>query len=352
MTDTEAVTSVPRDVVDSGVLSGLATVLLYDLGRGGATASIVDVDGMVVLGSVDSPVAGGDVFDRVVLDHIVDRGILERPVAGSDDTDVIVFCRRVKESLSSATVARTPGGGTTLITRDEFEAAVRPLIDRSLDTAASLVGDRHLDAVILVGGGSPIPILSVAAAERFGVPVLTALDPRATRVQVPAPAPEAAPPREEIETSSTDRTVAFAAAPDALAEPDREPDREPQASAPADAVDVGGEQVPDPKRSRVPVALVIAFSGAIMAGAAAWAFTSMPEPMDPATVSTPSQAPTSSVAPVGSRGVPSPVTTTVDPFADETEGDTGGGGFDGGGFDGGGDFGGGDFGGGGDAGGF
>lgn len=322
MTATDAVTSVSPDVVDTGVLSDYSLVLLYDLGRNGATVSLVDVDEMAVIDCSTSSVVGGDVFDHIVLDHIVDKGILERPAKGSDDTDVMVFCRRVKESLSSATVARTPGGGATLITRDEFETAVRPLLDGSLDAAASLLdGERDLDAVVLIGGGAVIPVLSIAAAEKFGVPVLTAMDPKKPRESPVAPPPdpvdEPAYPSEDVRREYYDDGPVNPVHVDAVqVDPVR-----------VDVVSVGGDPVPDPRRSRVPVAIVIAVSFAIMAGAAAWTFTSMPAPMDPAPANSSTVVPTATQAPVGSRGIPRPstVTTTVDPFADET--DTGDGSF-------------------------
>lgn len=319
MTATDAVTSVSPDVVDTGVLSDYSLVLLYDLGRHGATVSLVDVDEMAVIDSSTSSVVGGDVFDHIVLDHIVDKGILERPAEGSDDTDVMVFCRRVKESLSSATVARTPGGGATLITRDEFETAVRPLLDGSLDAAASLLdGERELDAVVLIGGGAVIPVLSIAAAEKFGVPVLTAMDSKKPRESSIAPPPD---PVDEPVYFPENQYYDDAPVNPVHVDPIQvDPVR-------VDVVSVGGDPVPDPRRSRVPVAIVIAVSCAIMAGAAAWTFTSMPAPMDPAPANSSTVVPTATQAPVGSRGIPRPstVTTTVDPFADET--DTGDGSF-------------------------
>ena len=100
------------------------------------------------------------------------------------------FARAVKHRLSEDTAAPVridiAGRGTfeTVITRDQLEALMHDWIDRAIDCCRRAVRDAGLpsptegiDAVIMVGGSTRIPLVQQRVGELFGTQPYTALDP-------------------------------------------------------------------------------------------------------------------------------------------------------------------------------
>lgn len=100
------------------------------------------------------------------------------------------FARAVKHRLSEDTTAPVridiAGRGTfeTVITRDQLEALMHDWIDRAIDCCRRAVRDAGLpsptegiDAVIMVGGSTRIPLVQQRVGELFGTQPYTALDP-------------------------------------------------------------------------------------------------------------------------------------------------------------------------------
>ena len=60
------------------------------------------------------------------------------------------------------------------ISRDEYEALIRPLVDRTLDSVSNVLADsgtgpRDLDAILLVGGSTRTPLVSRLLLEHTGL---------------------------------------------------------------------------------------------------------------------------------------------------------------------------------------
>lgn len=103
---------------------------------------------------------------------------------------LLTFAQNVKHRLSdepTAAISIDLGDNRTYdrtITRDEFEALVKPWIDRSIAAcerakraAAKQPGGETIDAIVLVGGSTRVPAVRQAVADFFKLDPYTALDP-------------------------------------------------------------------------------------------------------------------------------------------------------------------------------
>jgi actin-like ATPase involved in cell morphogenesis len=211
-------------------------VAVYDLGGGTFDAAVLQRtdDGFAVLGRPEGiERLGGIDFDEAVVEHV--RRALG-PRAGELDGDDATArtvraqlrqeCTRAKEALSadSDTMIHVPlpsGAVDLRLTRPELEAMIRPPLQETIDALARAVASagltpHDLEAVLLVGGSSRIPLVAEMVSEQLGRPVAVDAHPkhaialgaalwaRATGGDAPAPpagpvdagrAPDEPPPR-------------------------------------------------------------------------------------------------------------------------------------------------------------
>ena len=138
---------------------------------------------------------GGVDFDEVVFEHV--RTGLPAAFSDLDDTDTGVLsavarvrreCTEAKEALSADTDVSIPvllpaGGGSVRLHRSEFESMIRPQVEETVDalrTAVRSAGCRpgELNAVLLVGGSSRIPLVAQLVSEGLARPVAVDTDPK------------------------------------------------------------------------------------------------------------------------------------------------------------------------------
>jgi molecular chaperone DnaK len=200
-----------------------STIAVYDFGGGTFDAAVVHKDGhsFNLLGrpeGVDR--LGGIDFDEIVFEHVV-AGLPEA-FEGLDETDPAVLsavaairreCVEAKEALSSDTEVSIPvltpaAQGSVRLHRSEFEAAIRPQVEETVEalrravTSAGLA-PAQLSAVLLVGGSSRIPLVGQLVSEQLGRPVTVDVDPKnaipmgAVLSLAPPPAPTGAWPPQE-----------------------------------------------------------------------------------------------------------------------------------------------------------
>lgn len=162
--------------------SGRRTVMIYDLGGGTLDVSIVRIEGDVteVLASHGNNHLGGDDFDQKLVDHLAD---LFRQQHGVDlrDQSPGAYARlwwaaeAAKKQLSYEPYTRVreesllqvegrPLHLDTEISRREYEAMIRALLDQTLDSASRALGDAGLvpgalDEILLVGGSTRTPLV-------------------------------------------------------------------------------------------------------------------------------------------------------------------------------------------------
>lgn len=179
---TSAVAVVRRFRARGSLQNGQA-VVVFDMGGHSTHCAVARVvDGSVVpAGEPDGAERlGGDDLDRAVADLLAGRGALST-AAGVSGESLREACRHAREALSehrSVTMRLPAAGGVVAeeLTRDEFEAAAAPVLDRAVEVIESTVARSGLPvsafaAVIAIGGVSVTPALRHRIVARVGIPL-------------------------------------------------------------------------------------------------------------------------------------------------------------------------------------
>lgn len=177
----------------------LQRMLVYDLGGGTFDVSIVQAQqGVVeVLASHGDTQLGGDDFDDLLLKHLADRFQAEHGIDLRANpiprARLLRAAEAAKRHLSyhpfakveEEFIAEKEGQALHLnleISREEYEALIRPLLDRTMDCVQRALDDSHLtasriDRVVLVGGSTRTPIINRLLEERLGQPAHQEVNP-------------------------------------------------------------------------------------------------------------------------------------------------------------------------------
>ncbi|QSQ24617.1 Fe-S protein assembly chaperone HscA [Pyxidicoccus parkwayensis] len=160
------------------------TFAVYDLGGGTFDISILKLeDGVFEVKSTGGDSAlGGDDFDRAIAWHVLQAMGVTEP-SSSLVAEVLAASRKAKEALTDAPeVQLTVGGHTQTVKREDFDAWIQPLVQktgvvcrRALKDAGVTAAD--LDGVVLVGGATRVPAVRRFVAELFGREPLGDIDP-------------------------------------------------------------------------------------------------------------------------------------------------------------------------------
>ncbi|PZS29602.1 MAG: hypothetical protein DLM61_12585, partial [Pseudonocardiales bacterium] len=176
-----------------------STIAVYDLGGGTFDAAVVRKTGATTLRVLGVPqgleALGGADFDDAIMRHVV---AAVPALAGLDPEDPATLaatvalrreCTEAKEALSSDTEVTIPVlapgvQAQVRLVRAEFEDMIRPQVvqtvealRRALRSAEVEPGD--LDAVLLVGGSSRVPLVAQLVSAELGRPVAIDADPKA-----------------------------------------------------------------------------------------------------------------------------------------------------------------------------
>ncbi|MGA9874175.1 MAG: Hsp70 family protein [Rhodococcus sp. (in: high G+C Gram-positive bacteria)] len=172
------VEAVVEYLVASGESAGYSTVALYDLGSSGLNVSVVDLVSRRIIVTQRSAEFSGDLFDRILRDNQLDR--LGKP---SNAPDIELFtrrCRVAKERLSGNDAVCLPDdSGMILLSRDSYETLISDEVDRSIEFARDVMigANVPIEAVVLIGGGSRIPLVRKSVGPSLGLPALTPNEP-------------------------------------------------------------------------------------------------------------------------------------------------------------------------------
>ncbi|MEL7483815.1 MAG: Hsp70 family protein, partial [Planctomycetota bacterium] len=186
------------------------TVAIYDLGGGTFDVSILritpaeregETSFFQVLATAGDTRLGGDDIDqqlvKLFLSEIRERLDIDTSVTDLDAFPaatrraLVSFAEAIKIRLStedSAQIRIDLGEGRTYeraVTRDELDAMMTPWVDRTIEACRRAVRDAEkssgerpsIDAVVMVGGSTRIPLVRERAGAFFGVEPYTALDP-------------------------------------------------------------------------------------------------------------------------------------------------------------------------------
>ncbi len=165
---------------------------VYDLGGGTFDITILLLeDGIFQVKSTGGDSAlGGDDMDRALAERLLGAMGLEDPAARTPELVALALgaAREAKHGLSLAeqvtvSVPRRGGGEAELsLSRQDFEAMIRPLLERTGRACKRALRDaglsaEQLDGVILVGGSTRAPSVQRYVQELFGREPLVELDP-------------------------------------------------------------------------------------------------------------------------------------------------------------------------------
>jgi molecular chaperone DnaK len=172
-------------------LTERARVAVFDFGGGTFDLTVLEMrEGLFqVLATCGDTQLGGDDIDRAVAEWIESQSLTHLGGASAEGGSVFDPIARArmreaaisaKHALSTAEAVRvelpflTAGLSLDLtLTREVFEALARPTIDRTRALCLRALADAQLeasalDAVVLVGGSTRIPLVRATAAQVFG----------------------------------------------------------------------------------------------------------------------------------------------------------------------------------------
>jgi molecular chaperone DnaK len=170
------------------------TIAVYDLGGGTFDVSILTIEEGVfrVLATSGDTHLGGDDFDRALM-NLALAEIGDRLGDGAKDPALLqslrIAAERCKMELSTRPeadlVLSAPEYGVhwrRSVRRQEFEAAIAPLIERTTDACLRAMADAGLDnaaidEVVLVGGSTRVPAVVDRVRAFFGREPHNQLDP-------------------------------------------------------------------------------------------------------------------------------------------------------------------------------
>jgi chaperone protein DnaK len=170
------------------------TIVVYDLGGGTFDVSVLKITQGVykVVSTHGDTHLGGDDFDRAIMDRILAR---VREETGRDLAAVPQALQQIRLSAEALKLELSARERAVLeidlglerplhfeLGREEFEALIRPRLDRTLECCQAALHDakltaRDVDELVFVGGSTRIPLVRRLAEEAFGRPPHTELDP-------------------------------------------------------------------------------------------------------------------------------------------------------------------------------
>ncbi|MFO0613066.1 MAG: Fe-S protein assembly chaperone HscA [Polyangiaceae bacterium] len=170
---------------------------VYDLGGGTFDVTILRLDDGVfeVKSTGGDSALGGDDMDRALANELLPKivgdvggGAAEQGAPPELVRLALDSARKIKHALTDSPEVEvelpTRGGSATAlkITREHFDALVKPLVERTGAACRRALRDagvkpNELDGVILVGGSTRVPFVKRYVAELFGKTPLDDIDP-------------------------------------------------------------------------------------------------------------------------------------------------------------------------------
>jgi molecular chaperone DnaK len=153
-------------------------IAVYDLGGGTFDISILRVEDGVfqVLSTNGDTHLGGDDIDVLLMDRVL-ADIESRSDAVSGASRTAEALQEIRRAVIQAKLDLSERDETTMngerITREEFEALIAPIVERTLGPCRQALADAALepsqiDEVVLVGGSTRIPLVRRQVEELFG----------------------------------------------------------------------------------------------------------------------------------------------------------------------------------------
>jgi molecular chaperone HscA len=164
------------------------TIAVYDLGGGTFDVSILKITNGIfeVLSTNGDTYLGGDDMDRALVQYWQQQlGI----TAGRMKQDksltqqLRVTAEEAKKHLTGNNIYEgTIEGQTVTISKDQFNQLIQPLVARTIESCSNALRDAGLqkeaiDAIVMVGGSTRVPLVKESVKQFFGKDVFDQLNP-------------------------------------------------------------------------------------------------------------------------------------------------------------------------------
>ena len=164
------------------------TIAVYDLGGGTFDISILQIqDGIFeVLSTNGDTFLGGDDFDQLLVSVFCKQLNISAELLAEEKSlgqEIRLLAETAKKVLSiSSEFEGAIAGKPVRVSRIEFEEALRPLVQRTIDCCKNALQDAKtgvdkIDKIVLVGGSTRVPLVKESVAAFFGKPVFDELNP-------------------------------------------------------------------------------------------------------------------------------------------------------------------------------
>ncbi len=164
------------------------TIAVYDLGGGTFDISILTLHNGIfeVLSTNGDTYLGGDDMDNAIVKHWQRQlGITDNELSTfkSLAQQFRITAESAKVHLSdNETFEGTIGDHPVALTREQFNELIQPLIDRTITACGNSLRDaglksEQIDAVIMVGGSTRVPLVKESVKKFFGRDVYDNLNP-------------------------------------------------------------------------------------------------------------------------------------------------------------------------------
>ncbi|ELV8812312.1 Fe-S protein assembly chaperone HscA [Vibrio vulnificus] len=169
-----------------GLDSGQEGVIaVYDLGGGTFDISILRLSKGVfeVLATGGDSALGGDDFDHLLADFLSEQAGLELPLSAENNRTLLNIATATKIAFSEQdSVEVEVFGWKGVVTREQFEELIRPLVKKTLMSCRRALKDADVDAdevleVVMVGGSTRTLLVREMVGEFFGRTPLTKINP-------------------------------------------------------------------------------------------------------------------------------------------------------------------------------
>ncbi|MEU3307444.1 Hsp70 family protein [Nocardiopsis sp. NPDC006832] len=159
--------------------AGLENILTFDWGGGTLDVTLMEAEGDGGLfeerAARGVPRLGGLELD-IALERLVIQKAGRRPKGLAERTafDREIELAKIRLSTETVVAVPIPGGRSNVeITREEFESAIRPVVERAVEPLRQCLADldmviEDIDSVLMIGGSSQIPLVRQRVGDIVG----------------------------------------------------------------------------------------------------------------------------------------------------------------------------------------
>lgn len=164
------------------------TIAVYDLGGGTFDVSILHIQQGIfeVLSTNGDTYLGGDDFDRAIIDYWIQENNI--PEADLNHDKALAQALRLRAEDAKIALSATDTYTSKLndischLTRSTFESLIKPIVERTMRACEQALADAHIgkeviQAVVLVGGSTRVPLVYRTVSDFFGKEANNSLNP-------------------------------------------------------------------------------------------------------------------------------------------------------------------------------